>query len=76
MTDWSVFAHCQKQRSISSQALMRPVKTFRIKSHNAHTQTGVHLRAVEERGFKGVLFFVLAIVLLAAIYWVIYYAWN
>jgi len=30
------------------------------------------LRAVEERRFNGVLFFVLAVVLLAAIYWVIY----
>jgi hypothetical protein len=31
---------------------------------------------VDERRFKDVLFFVLAVVLLAAIYWVIYYAWN
>jgi hypothetical protein len=37
---------------------------------------GRTLRVVDERRFKDVLFFVLAIGLLAAIYWVIYYAWK
>jgi hypothetical protein len=33
------------------------------------------LRAVDERRFKDVLFVVLAVVLLAAIYWAVHYAW-
>jgi hypothetical protein len=37
---------------------------------------GRTLRAVDERRFKDVLVVVLAVVLLAAIYWAVHYGWK